>query len=214
MFMRLLLLRCRFMAPPERRLSIVVGSSDREAFPSTMENSMRDKLLISVFVALLFSGSTVPAAAESDDKAFLKEAIQGNLAEISMGELAQKNGSSEGVRSFGQTLVQDHSAKPELAEAHQGTNAAAAIEVTSAAHRATRGVAFHPSPLCYRHAAFMPAKNRLCIIFHHATYNPQTAGAAAPLSQNDRAARSPRFDTAVWWACDGVLGKGAGTLGL
>jgi putative membrane protein len=50
-------------------------------------------------------------AAWSQDKAsqkFINEAIEGNLAEIRMGELAQKNGSSEGVRSFGQMLQRDH----------------------------------------------------------------------------------------------------------
>jgi putative membrane protein len=50
-------------------------------------------------------------AAWSQDKAsqtFIKNAIEGNLAEIQMGELAQKNGNSEGVRSFGQMLQRDH----------------------------------------------------------------------------------------------------------
>jgi putative membrane protein len=35
---------------------------------------------------------------------FLKEAIEGNFAEVQMGQLAQKQGSSDGVRSFGQML--------------------------------------------------------------------------------------------------------------
>jgi putative membrane protein len=50
-------------------------------------------------------------AAWSQDKAsqtFIKNAIEGNLAEVQMGQLAQKNGSSEGVRSFGQMLERDH----------------------------------------------------------------------------------------------------------
>jgi len=41
---------------------------------------------------------------------FVTKAVQGNLAEVSMGQLAQKNGNSDGVRSFGQQLVADHSA--------------------------------------------------------------------------------------------------------
>lgn len=40
---------------------------------------------------------------------------QGNLGEFSLGQLAQKNGTGEGVRSFGQMLVQDHSASNEEA---------------------------------------------------------------------------------------------------
>jgi putative membrane protein len=41
---------------------------------------------------------------------FVTKAVQGNLAEISMGQLAQQRGNSDGVRSFGQQLVTDHSA--------------------------------------------------------------------------------------------------------
>jgi putative membrane protein len=40
---------------------------------------------------------------------FLKEAIEGNFAEVQMGQLAQKQSSSDGVRSFGQMLEKDHS---------------------------------------------------------------------------------------------------------
>jgi putative membrane protein len=37
-------------------------------------------------------------------------AVEGNLAEVQMGQLAQQKGNSEGVRSYGQMLQQDHSA--------------------------------------------------------------------------------------------------------
>src|SRR5205085_3713065 len=43
------------------------------------------------------------------DQRFIKEAIEGNLAEVQMGQLAQKNGASQGVKDFGQMLVTDHS---------------------------------------------------------------------------------------------------------
>src|SRR5919202_1926811 len=42
--------------------------------------------------------------------------MEGNLAEVKMGELAQKNGGSDGVRSFGQMLQQDHAAANKKAE--------------------------------------------------------------------------------------------------
>ena len=42
--------------------------------------------------------------------------MEGNLAEVKMGELAQKNGNSDGVRSFGQMLQQDHAAANKTAE--------------------------------------------------------------------------------------------------
>lgn len=50
----------------------------------------------------------IPAHAADSQDMFIKEAVQGNLAEVRMGELAQKNGSSEAVKSFGRMLVEDH----------------------------------------------------------------------------------------------------------
>jgi putative membrane protein len=61
-----------------------------------------------VIVALILSTSAY--AAEKPSQAFLKRAIEGNYAEIQMGQLAQQNGESEGVKKFGQTLSDDHSA--------------------------------------------------------------------------------------------------------
>ena len=47
---------------------------------------------------------------------FIKEAIQGDNAEIALGELAQSQGDSQKVKDFGKMLAQDHSAhKQELA---------------------------------------------------------------------------------------------------
>jgi putative membrane protein len=42
------------------------------------------------------------------DQSFLKEAIEGDLAEINMGKLAQEKGQSQEVKQFGQMLEQDH----------------------------------------------------------------------------------------------------------
>jgi putative membrane protein len=38
------------------------------------------------------------------------ECVEGNYAEVSMGDLAQKNGQSDGVKSFGKMLSTDHAA--------------------------------------------------------------------------------------------------------
>jgi putative membrane protein len=43
-------------------------------------------------------------------KDFVKESIQDNLAEVQVGELARIRGKSEGVRTFGATLIVDHAA--------------------------------------------------------------------------------------------------------
>lgn len=48
-----------------------------------------------------------PALAKTD-KAFLRDAIQGDNSEIALGNLAARKGASEGVKSFGTTLATDH----------------------------------------------------------------------------------------------------------
>jgi putative membrane protein len=63
--------------------------------------------------ALIILGSSSAAFAESDN--FLTEAIQINLAEIAVGNLAQKNGGTDDVRGFGKMLAEDHTASNQKA---------------------------------------------------------------------------------------------------
>jgi putative membrane protein len=49
-------------------------------------------------------------AKDKPSETFLKKAIEGNYAEVGMGDLAQKNGQSDGVKSFGKMLSTDHAA--------------------------------------------------------------------------------------------------------
>lgn len=77
---------------------------------------MRKKLIMSVAVAA--SLAAFPAsgwAKDSTSQAFLKKAIQGNLSEVQLGQLAQEKGGSDGVRSYGQTLATDHATANEHA---------------------------------------------------------------------------------------------------
>jgi putative membrane protein len=60
-----------------------------------------------IAVALL-TAATSAFAQDKTGKAFLQDAIEGNYAEIQMGQLAQQKGQSDGVKSFGQMLVTDH----------------------------------------------------------------------------------------------------------
>jgi putative membrane protein len=69
---------------------------------------MKNRYLI-MSVVLILAGSGTQTLAKSDT-AFLTEAIQINLAEISVGDLAQKSGGSDDVKSFGKMLVDDHTA--------------------------------------------------------------------------------------------------------
>ena len=59
------------------------------------------------FLALSMAGV---AAKDKASETFLKKAIEGNFAEVSMGDLAQKNGQSEDVKSYGKMLSTDHAA--------------------------------------------------------------------------------------------------------
>jgi putative membrane protein len=65
------------------------------------------------------------ALADMQGSTFMRKAIEGNLAEIKVGQLAQQKGASEGVRHLGAILEQDHS------KANQNAmTAAAAVGVT------------------------------------------------------------------------------------
>ncbi|AMN44096.1 DUF4142 domain-containing protein [Rhodoplanes sp. Z2-YC6860] len=63
---------------------------------------------VSVVTAALVLSATAAMAQEKPGQEFLTKAIQGNLAEVSMGELAQKNGQSGQVKTFGEMLQTDH----------------------------------------------------------------------------------------------------------
>jgi putative membrane protein len=74
------------------------------------ENDM-NKIYLSLGTAIMIAATIASASAKDKaGEAFLKKAIEGNFAEVSMGDLAQKNGQSDGVKSFGKMLSSDHAA--------------------------------------------------------------------------------------------------------
>jgi putative membrane protein len=74
-----------------------------------MEGSMGTRRLVrAAGGALLLSVALTVGAADIDNTEFLKEAIQGNLAEVEVGNLAQQKGATQGVKDFGAMLVKDH----------------------------------------------------------------------------------------------------------
>ncbi|HTP67656.1 MAG TPA: DUF4142 domain-containing protein [Dongiaceae bacterium] len=74
-------------------------------------------LLLFLSVPLLALGQSSSSSADSK---FAAEAAQGGMAEVKMGQLAQQNGSSDAVRSFGRRMEQDHTkAGEELKRAAQ-----------------------------------------------------------------------------------------------
>lgn len=58
---------------------------------------------------LALSGSHAQNSKGKTDDSFLKEAMQGDMAEVKMGQLAQQKGGDDKVKQFGQTLESDHS---------------------------------------------------------------------------------------------------------
>jgi putative membrane protein len=72
---------------------------------------MKSRMLISaIAAAALLTAGSVTQAQDKAAQAFLTKAIQGNYAEVAMGELAQKNGQTDAVKSFGRMLTEDHGA--------------------------------------------------------------------------------------------------------
>jgi putative membrane protein len=69
-----------------------------------------------VVLATLLGSTTAVFAASHADQAFMTNAIQGDLAEVQMGQLAQQKGGSEQVKSFGGMLVNDHQANEQKAD--------------------------------------------------------------------------------------------------
>jgi Domain of unknown function (DUF4142) len=71
---------------------------------------MTIRLVLGASLAVALAFASTSFAQDRASHNFLKAAIEGNLAEVQMGQLAQKNGNSDGVRSFGQMLENDHGA--------------------------------------------------------------------------------------------------------
>ena len=70
---------------------------------------MRSKVMVGVAGAALLGLGSGALGQDASSQRFLKTAIEGNLAEVQMGQLAQQKAGSDGVRTFGQMLEKDHS---------------------------------------------------------------------------------------------------------
>jgi putative membrane protein len=67
---------------------------------------------------------TLVATSQGDEQAFIREAVQGNLTEVQLGELAAQRAETEAVRKFGETVRMDHQAALQRA-----TNLAKSLKV-------------------------------------------------------------------------------------
>ena len=69
---------------------------------------------LTVAIATMLCTSSVAFAATQ--QAFITRAMQGNLAEVQIGKLAQQKGTTQKAKSLGQILNNDHQANQEKAE--------------------------------------------------------------------------------------------------
>ncbi len=66
-----------------------------------------NKSMVSGLAFLVLAGT---ALADSTDSSFFKNAAEGGMAEVELGQLAQQKASSPAVKEFGAMMIKDHSA--------------------------------------------------------------------------------------------------------
>ncbi len=70
---------------------------------------MMKRLYAALFGAAMGAAVATPSAFAADDsKEFIEKAVRGNIAEVKLGELAEKQAKSDQVKTLGQTLRTDH----------------------------------------------------------------------------------------------------------
>jgi putative membrane protein len=69
---------------------------------------LRKLLIVAVGLLSSVAYATPGFAKDPAGKTFITKAIQGNLAEVQMGQLAQEKSQNSDVKAFGQQLVTDH----------------------------------------------------------------------------------------------------------
>ena len=94
-----------------------------------------NRLIRPIAAALVLASAGAFAA--SPDQMFVTKAGQGGMAEIALGKLAQSQGSSDSVKTFGEHMVDDHGkANDELASTAKNSGAMVA-DAPSAEQKAT-----------------------------------------------------------------------------
>ncbi len=69
---------------------------------------MRPVIIARGLTLLAAAALSPPVFAADGSEGFIRTAIQGDIAEINAGQLAEQDGATAGVRKFGATLVKDH----------------------------------------------------------------------------------------------------------
>jgi putative membrane protein len=82
---------------------------------------MRNSVLLAGAMALGLTCAAPGLALAKDEAAFIKDAVQGDISEVQLGQLAAEMASSADVKAFGEMLVEDHGAHRQKAEALANT---------------------------------------------------------------------------------------------
>jgi putative membrane protein len=69
---------------------------------------MKKSIVFLGSLLLILSSVSQGICSDRSDQQFVNEAARGGMLEIELGQLAQKNGESSKVKSFGQQMVTDH----------------------------------------------------------------------------------------------------------
>jgi len=73
-----------------------------------MSSRIKKLQLLGLFAAGTVLGALSVSGQQSEQTKFLTDAIRGDIAEVQLGELAQKQGQSQEVRHYGDMLSKDH----------------------------------------------------------------------------------------------------------
>jgi putative membrane protein len=70
--------------------------------------SITSGALLLTLAGSALADNTLDKSVDTTGEKFIKEAIQGNLAEVKVGQLAQEKGTNQGVIDYGAALAKDH----------------------------------------------------------------------------------------------------------
>src|SRR5271166_1072819 len=98
-----------------RGLVVIRQSRQQSSAGATMEQVVK-KLSLLILSAVVLRMATPAWGADKVSEVLLRDAIQGNLAAIQMGQLAQEKAQNSEVKAFAATVMVDHWASNEQAE--------------------------------------------------------------------------------------------------
>jgi putative membrane protein len=77
------------------------------------KSTWRRAIMKTQWITLAMILTTSVAIADSPDSSFIKNAAEGGMSEVELGQLAQQKGSNPAVKDFGAMMVKDHTAANE-----------------------------------------------------------------------------------------------------